>query len=442
MTDTFLTRCPQCQTIFRLTASQLKKAKGKVRCGSCALVFNAQGHLLDPPPAPVQTPAKPAAPAAKKPTPKPAASAPPKEDEFFDLYAKPAPADPNRKPPQFIDSIVDDRSRYNNLDKIGKIEIPGEIDPAMHTINRDKTIFNPPPAETAPPPPAAKPANPYEDTADKEKPTDIDDLEGINALYEVADAEITRPAEPTAGDEIVLDRDSLPIDDFDLTDLPTGETQTKAPASKLDLSYIDESLENDKARAKKKSATSAKAKAALPEPQMPFSLRSTYAELEDEPRSVWLTALGAFTLLLLFVGLIFQTVLFRSTQLVEHFPRLTGPMTWFCTHLPCRYSGERDLSQIELVSRDIRSHPTAKNALLINVTIVNQAKFRQPYPTMLLSLSNLNGQIVARRQFRPQEYLDKVYTPFLRMEPETPVHISLAVIDPGEDAMNFEFSFQ
>lgn len=436
MTDTFLTRCPQCQTIFRLTANQLKKAKGKVRCGSCSLVFNAQGHLLNSPQAPVA--AKPtSSPAATPPAPKPNL---PKEDEFFDLYAKPAAATPKPKPPQFIDSIVDERSRYNNLDKLGTIAIPGEIDPTMQTSNRDKTIFNPPPAAATPAP--AKSANAYEDTTDKEKPTDIDDLEGINALYEVADAEIARPNPSAASDEIILDKDSLPLDDFDFTDLPTADEPTKTATSKLDLSYIEDSFLDDTDKTTKKSAPVSKVKASRREPQMPFSLRSSYAEVEDEPRASWMTSLLSLTMLILVAGLVFQTMLFRSTQLVEHFPRLTAPMSWFCARLPCRYSGARDLSQIELVSRDVRSHPTAKNALLINVTIINQAKFKQPYPMLLLSLSNLNGQIVARRQFRPQEYLDKVYTPFLRMESETPVHITLAVIDPGEDAMNFEFSFQ
>jgi predicted Zn finger-like uncharacterized protein len=436
MTDTFLTRCPQCQTIFRLTASQLKKAKGKVRCGSCSLVFNAQGHLLNPPQAPIA--AKPTSPpVAKHPAPKPNL---PNEDDFFDLYAKPTPAVRSHKPPQFIDSIVDERSRYNNLDQLGKIEVPGEIDPGMHTINRDKTIFNPPPAEAPAKP--AKPANAYEDTADKEKPTDIDDLEGINALYEVADAEIARPTTPELSDEIILGKDSLPVDDFDFTDLPTADEQAQTPASKLDLSYIEDSFLADADKAAKKPAPTAKIKPSRREPQMPFSLRSSYAELETEPRAYWMTPLLSLAILVLVTGLVLQTMLFRSTQLVEHFPRLTGPMTWFCARLPCRYSGARDLSQIELVSRDVRSHPSAKNALLIHVTLINQAKFKQPYPTLLLSLSNLNGQIVARRQFSPQEYLDKVYTPFLRMESETPVHITLAVIDPGDDAMNFEFSFQ
>lgn len=175
---------------------------------------------------------------------------------------------------------------------------------------------------------------------------------------------------------------------------------------------------------------------------MPFSLRSAMSEYEQAPRAPWMTGLLVMSLLLLLTGLVAQVLMFRPIEIVENYPRMLTPMTWFCGHLPCRYTGERDLSQIELVSRDIRTHPSAKNALLINVTIVNHASFKQPYPNLLLSLSNLSGQIIARRQFTPQEYLDKVYNPFLRMEPGTPVHIALAVIDPGEDAINFEFSFQ
>ncbi len=38
---TLLTRCPHCDTRFRVTDEQLGIAKGKVRCGSCMEVFNA-----------------------------------------------------------------------------------------------------------------------------------------------------------------------------------------------------------------------------------------------------------------------------------------------------------------------------------------------------------------------------------------------------------------
>jgi predicted Zn finger-like uncharacterized protein len=37
-----ITRCPNCQTAFRVTEAQLQAHRGKVRCGRCAFVFNAR----------------------------------------------------------------------------------------------------------------------------------------------------------------------------------------------------------------------------------------------------------------------------------------------------------------------------------------------------------------------------------------------------------------
>ncbi|MFC7420883.1 DUF3426 domain-containing protein [Iodobacter arcticus] len=37
-----ITRCPNCQTAFRVTEAQLQAHRGKVRCGRCAFVFNAK----------------------------------------------------------------------------------------------------------------------------------------------------------------------------------------------------------------------------------------------------------------------------------------------------------------------------------------------------------------------------------------------------------------
>lgn len=42
-----LTRCPHCQTAFRVTSEQLKVRQGKVRCGSCREVFDALETLAD-----------------------------------------------------------------------------------------------------------------------------------------------------------------------------------------------------------------------------------------------------------------------------------------------------------------------------------------------------------------------------------------------------------
>lgn len=53
-----LTRCPACETHFRVTPDQLKARSGRVRCGACQNVFNALDTLIEqqiqavaPPPA-------------------------------------------------------------------------------------------------------------------------------------------------------------------------------------------------------------------------------------------------------------------------------------------------------------------------------------------------------------------------------------------------------
>jgi predicted Zn finger-like uncharacterized protein len=42
-----LTRCPDCETHFRVTAEQLKARSGRVRCGECQNVFNALDSLIE-----------------------------------------------------------------------------------------------------------------------------------------------------------------------------------------------------------------------------------------------------------------------------------------------------------------------------------------------------------------------------------------------------------
>lgn len=46
-----ITRCPSCQTAFKVVPDQLRIAAGWVRCGHCGELFDGQAHLIDRPPA-------------------------------------------------------------------------------------------------------------------------------------------------------------------------------------------------------------------------------------------------------------------------------------------------------------------------------------------------------------------------------------------------------
>ena len=42
-----ITMCPACQSSFHLNASGLASTDGRVRCGACLTVFNAEDNLIE-----------------------------------------------------------------------------------------------------------------------------------------------------------------------------------------------------------------------------------------------------------------------------------------------------------------------------------------------------------------------------------------------------------
>jgi hypothetical protein len=72
--------------------------------------------------------------------------------------------------------------------------------------------------------------------------------------------------------------------------------------------------------------------------------------------------------------------------------------------------------------------------------IVNGANFSQPFPVLLVSMSDIHGKVVAERYFRPAEYLPE-NSDSRGMQPGKAVPVSLEVMDPGQNALAFELDF-
>ena len=113
----------------------------------------------------------------------------------------------------------------------------------------------------------------------------------------------------------------------------------------------------------------------------------------------------------------------------------------FCHYARCELEPIRALEQIHILSREVRSHPTIKNTLLIELELINDAAFRQPWPTLQLTFSDINGNMVARRSFSPGDYLHNEQDIKDGMPSRSPVSIDLVLVDPGPKAVNFEFKF-
>jgi hypothetical protein len=101
----------------------------------------------------------------------------------------------------------------------------------------------------------------------------------------------------------------------------------------------------------------------------------------------------------------------------------------------------RDTSSIELVSREMLSHPLRPRVLLLNATIVNRAPKAQPYPDVQVRLFGIDNTVISERRFRPTDYLTSTSAMRDGMTPEAYLRFTLEMLDPGDKAVGFELEF-
>jgi len=154
----------------------------------------------------------------------------------------------------------------------------------------------------------------------------------------------------------------------------------------------------------------------------------------------WSTMIWAVLILVVLIAALGQMAWFNREDLIlqaEYKPYVERA----CERVDCQLKQKIDIENIELLSRDVRSHPVRKHALLITATFINRAAFAQPYPDVALMLSDLGGNVIGQRQFEPQEYLKTDYQAGELMVREVPVTMVMEVQDPGQDSVSFRFEF-
>lgn len=177
------------------------------------------------------------------------------------------------------------------------------------------------------------------------------------------------------------------------------------------------------------------------EQSIPIQLRADMEQLQARSQHNLHPLLAVSFIVILLLVSFSQLAFFRAHELVQQIPSSRPLLEAFCKTVGCNYSGPRDIKQIQLLSRDVRLHPKEKKALLISAAMINNAYFSQPYPDIHIRLSDISGNVVAERIFNAKTYMGKLSNPFLLMKSQTPVHINFEVVDPGKDAINFEFTF-
>ena len=154
----------------------------------------------------------------------------------------------------------------------------------------------------------------------------------------------------------------------------------------------------------------------------------------------WSTLIWVVLILTVLIAALGQLAWFNREQLLLQ-AELKPHIMRLCEQFDCQLQQDIDLTSIELLSRDVRSHPTQTKALLITATFINRASFDQPYPDVGLTLSDLGGNVIAQRQFKPADYLKGDYQARQLMTREVPITMVMEVQDPGQKSISYHFDF-
>lgn len=149
-------------------------------------------------------------------------------------------------------------------------------------------------------------------------------------------------------------------------------------------------------------------------------------------------ALGCLALALLLGG---QLAWAKRGELAAD-PDTGGFVRGLCGWLPCALPPVRDVARLELLSRDIRPHPSVPGALIISATVRNDAPFTQPFPVVSITLSDLDENRIAMRRFVPSDYVHDTAARAAGMAPGSTTAMVFEVQDPGKNAVAFEFGFR
>lgn len=461
-----LTRCPACQTVFRLRAEQLRARHGEVRCGHCFHPFNALDQLIAedagraPAPVAARSVAEAASPpaaharAVAAPTPAadatqgtaaastthlepPAPEAAPSADEAASpdqgetasgapqspapLSAEPAaPAPPAPSPstehrrPTKDD---EDRSLLSDLD----FDIPDDLlsppeqDGAPRRSENDGRHQEPSldeidfsaffEANITPPPP---------------------DTEPESRLWQSPEPPIVYPALDVPAESSAsatdADKDSATHAIYTATDhevvLPEvirAERRAAAHAAPLagDAKDRDEAAGTSVDRADAAAAIAFNTARAdnevdtdLYEPVTaeidPAHLDATYGKARASGARRTLWGLAVG---LLAGTLAVQAVYLYRQDIARTLPGLRPLLVSACERLGCDMPLPRDAGLIAIETSDLQSEPGRGGRFVLHATVRNRAEYPQAWPHLELTLTDASDAPVARRVFEPHEWV-------------------------------------
>jgi len=155
-----------------------------------------------------------------------------------------------------------------------------------------------------------------------------------------------------------------------------------------------------------------------------------------EPRQLaWILATGLLALLTL------AHIAWTFRQPLLETPRLSSLINQENSVEAEQQGLLKDPQQIQLVSRDMHTHPTRSGILVLSLTFVNLSQRNQEFPELEITLMDAANQPVAQRRLQPVDYLRPGADIQTGLAEDVYLPVLLELGDPGDQAVGFEIRF-
>ncbi|MHB0925169.1 MAG: zinc-ribbon and DUF3426 domain-containing protein [Gallionellaceae bacterium] len=141
---------------------------------------------------------------------------------------------------------------------------------------------------------------------------------------------------------------------------------------------------------------------------VPQTLAEQVAIVPDEEpaiqpkRRTWPWAIAALLLLLV---LLVQAAYFFRVDLAAHMPGLKPALVGSCQLFGCTVPLPQKTELVSIESSNLEADPAHDNQIVLNALLRNRAPYAQAFPNLELTLNDTQDKPLARRTFRPVDYL-------------------------------------
>ncbi len=376
------TQCAKCETVFKLSAEDLRAAGGQVRCGRCGEVFNALARLAEDPSA-------------------------------FSIGESPLEMEAR------ADEIL-----HSNVSSTESAEEEAPDDLAAADAEFAQLLVVELYGEERRAPEAAQPVSPGTpdtpiETVEFIELAEPDAAVGDEDLDQEAALEFTLP--PGELDRIfvesrpqVLQLTPASVDPEPTLTVQNAVDSVEKPPSRAGRVKVSEEVGHE--------APDVFEEMVLPE--------ITGRRQRGLPLAVWL---GAAIVLALCLG---AQVIHENRAWIATHAILGARLGALYAAIGVALPEAANLSAYQLRQWGVTGDPSANGTLRMRASILNTAAQAQPFPLLRVTLANRFGSRIGTRDFEPAEYLGK---PAARLFASGErVDAVLDILDPGNDAEGFE----